>query len=268
MPKPRAKPLAEVRSVVCRRSAQEGVVTARINTGDVDRYNTVIMPEGCRWDNYMRSGPAVLWEHGQDVRGRLPVAKVLTMGRDPSGLVAEMKFASDEFSRTLLDNYVDGTLRSFSVEMLPDKESSGPPTREELKANPRWRGAHTIYRSWELSGLSAVNYPGNATANVLSVRSRSAGQALPKNPTDQELADWVTSAIMRYAPNLVERALEARRALAMYASGWTTAQIDEHYRRMTTIQVESARMMVEEQRDRETCERDQQIFNFFGTRRY
>lgn len=268
MPIPRVQSVSSVRGAVCRRSAtHEGVVKARINTGDVDRYKTVIMPSGGRWEDFMRAGPAVLWEHGNDsTRGRLPIAKVLTMGRDQSGIVAEMRFAGDTFSQNLLDNYVDGTLRSFSVEFLPDKEGSGPPTREELRANPKWRDAHTIFRSWEMSGLSAVSYPGNASATILSIRGRRAGSGLPKNPTDQELADWVTEAITTHAPDFVERYVRAKADLAMNDSGWTFEQIDEHRRREKDKQVEAARTMVEEQRAKDRCVRDTQVFTFFGIR--
>lgn len=153
-------------------STHRRTVTAKINTNCVDRYNTVIVPKGGDWSNFMRSGPAVLWEHGNDPnRGRLPVAhcnslKYRKMDDDILGVV---QFKGDDFSSQVMEMYADGTLRSFSVEFLPDAAKSGRPTQEEVRANPSWGGAHTIYRSWELTGFSAVSYPGNPEALALAV---------------------------------------------------------------------------------------------------
>lgn len=153
-------------------STSRRTVTAKINTNCVDRYNTVIVPRGGNWSNFMRSGPAVLWEHGNDPnRGRLPVAHCnsLKYRKIDDDILGVMQFKGDDFSSQVMEMYADGTLRSFSVEFLPDAAKSGRPTQEEVRANPSWGVAHTIYRSWELTGFSAVSYPGNPEALALAV---------------------------------------------------------------------------------------------------
>lgn len=147
-------------------------VTAKINTNTVDRYNTVIVPRGGNWDNFMRSGPAVLWEHGNDPnRGRLPVAHCnsLKYRKADDDILGVMQFKDDDFSSQVMEMYASGTLRSFSVEFLPDVAKSSRPTSEEVRAKPEWGTAHTIYRSWELTGFSAVSYPGNPEALALAI---------------------------------------------------------------------------------------------------
>lgn len=153
-------------------SPKRRTVTARINTGCVDRYKTVICPSGGDWSNFMRSGPAVLWEHGNDpTRGRAPVAHCSSIKyrKVDDDLLAVMQFKSDPFSSEILDHYASGTLRSFSVEFLPDGDRSGRPTSEEVRKNPEWGQAHTVYRTWEMTGVSAVSYPGNPEALALAV---------------------------------------------------------------------------------------------------
>jgi hypothetical protein len=153
-------------------STPRRTVTARINTNSVDRYSTVIVPKGGDWSNFMRSGPAVLWEHGNDPnRGRLPVAHCssLKYRKPDDDILGVMQFKGDDFSSQLLEHYASGTLRSFSVEFLPDPAKSSKPSLEEVRANPGWRDAHTIYRKWELTGFSAVSYPGNPEALALAV---------------------------------------------------------------------------------------------------
>lgn len=151
-------------------SAPRRTVTAKINTNCVDRYSTVIVPRGGDWSNFMRAGPAVLWEHGNDPnRGRLPVAHCdsIRYRKADDDLLSVMRFKGDEFSSQVMEMYADGTLKSFSVEFLPTK--SGKPTQEEVRANPTWSQAHTIYRAWELTGFSAVSYPGNPEALAVAV---------------------------------------------------------------------------------------------------
>lgn len=227
---PKPQPLMSPCPTTCLRAtpSAEGKITALINTACVDRYNTVIVPSGGRWADFMRSGPAVLWEHGKDsVRGRLPVAKVVSISRAKSGLQAELEFARDPFSREIFDNYANGTLRAFSVEFIPDESQSGRPSSDEVRSNPSWGKAHTIYRAWDLSGLSAVAYPGNCDAVALAVRSRGLkGQGRPELQSAEALAAWTVDALTTYAPDFVDRFLRAKHALALMNAGMTASQID------------------------------------------
>jgi hypothetical protein len=146
-------------------------VTARINTACVDRYQTVIVPSGGDLRRY-RSTPAVLWEHGQDpTRGRVPIGRCLDVRyrRSEDDILATTRFNTDEYSDRVFQNYVDGTLTSFSVDFIPSPAASSAPTRAELDKRPDWAGAMCIYRKWELSGLSSVSYPGNPEALAIAV---------------------------------------------------------------------------------------------------
>lgn len=145
----------------------ERSIVAKIGTGDVDRYRTVIDPAGIDLVQYRRN-PIVLWEHGHDpVRGMLPVGRNLWLkqGRSGSGqLIAKTQFGKDEYSRTLFEFYRDGLLRGWSVRVLPHEGRCGPPTREERKARPELEACECVYRSSELAEYSAVAIPGNAEA--------------------------------------------------------------------------------------------------------
>ena len=146
-------------------------VTARINTSVVDRYRTVIVPGGGDFRAFMAT-PAVLWQHGQDpTRGSQPIGSCSSVRyrRAEDDLIAVTRFKTDEYSDRIFSNYVDGTLTSFSVDFLPDLSAAGRPTPDELRARPDWAGAECVFRKWELTGYSAVAYPGNPEALALVI---------------------------------------------------------------------------------------------------
>lgn len=195
---------------ICR-SASKGKVTAVINEGGVDRYGTVIVPAGAQWNNFMRAGPAVLWEHGKDVRGRMPVAHCDQIRLSGGKLVADMTFKSDKFAQEVYQQYRDQTLRAFSVDFQPDSRSTSAPTREEVRANPSWANAHTVYRSWELTGFSAVSYPGNSHCVATEVRSMNVNTGVPVSPElAQVIADVVASRMIAEHPDLVRSIMMAK----------------------------------------------------------
>jgi hypothetical protein len=147
-------------------------VVARINTDVVDRYRTVIVPSGGDLRNFQRT-PAVLWEHGLDpTRGRQPVGHCTSVKyrKAEDDILAVTQFKADEYSDRIFESYADGTLTSFSVDFLPDESSSSRPTPDEVRAHPAWESAAVVYRRWELTGYSAVAYPGNPEALATAVR--------------------------------------------------------------------------------------------------
>lgn len=167
----------------------ERAVVARINTDTVDRYRTVIDPAGIDLTAY-RTNPVVLWEHGQDVRGRVPVARSAWVKLDKAdrSIVAKSIFADDEFSDGIFRLYQADVLRGFSINGLPKEYSS--PTPDEVKKRPELADASTIYRATELTEYSAVSVPGNAEALTLAVSrglwlpeslKRSAGEVMDEN---------------------------------------------------------------------------------------
>lgn len=142
-------------------SAQERMVTARINTASVDRYRSVIDPAGGDLSKYNR---VVLWEHGKDpTRGSLPIGKCSWIKRVGNEIRARTQFAKDDYSQALFEMYRDGMLNGWSVNVLPQAGSYGPPTQAE-RARPEMAGCETVYRKWELAEYSGVAVPGNAEA--------------------------------------------------------------------------------------------------------
>lgn len=103
----------------------ERSVVARISTGDVDRYQSVINPAGGDLAGF-RKNPIVLWEHGQDrARGSLPVGRALWIKLDRANraLVAKTQFAKDDFSDGLFRLYQEDWFRVFEIPVLPSFRS-------------------------------------------------------------------------------------------------------------------------------------------------
>jgi hypothetical protein len=148
---------------------QRRSVVARINTASRDRFNTVILPRGCRHKNWRAAGGPVLWEHGKDVRrGSDPVANGKELwnngGPSPTEIVAEPVFLADEFSQQRYEWVRDGIVRSWSINALPTPGTYGPPSREELRAHPDWEDVDCVFRDWDMIEFSLTVRPGNADA--------------------------------------------------------------------------------------------------------
>jgi hypothetical protein len=136
-------------------------IVAKISVGCVDRYNTVISPDGIDVRDYVKN-PCVLFEHGRDItRGSMPVGKNLWIKVDKSGtgrLIAKTKFRDDDFSQALWECYSDGTLRGWSVSVLPT--DFGAPSKEEIRSRPDLERCETIFRRSILAEYSCVAVPG------------------------------------------------------------------------------------------------------------
>lgn len=158
---------AEVRSV----DGEERTVTSTVNTASVDRYKTVISPEGIDLLAY-RKNPVVLWEHGKDpTRGSKPIGKNLWIRQVGPTLQAKTVFWDDEYSRSIFEMYKEGMLSGWSINVLPDPNSSSPPTKEEMRARPELSECRMVYRKGELAEYSAVAVPGNSeTLTILEQR--------------------------------------------------------------------------------------------------
>jgi hypothetical protein len=50
-------------------------VLARVGSNEIDRYQTCVCPSGIDYAAFNRSGGPVLWMHGKENRGALPVGK-------------------------------------------------------------------------------------------------------------------------------------------------------------------------------------------------
>lgn len=139
-------------------------IVSKINTSSVDRYNTVILAEGIKLENYRRN-PVVLFEHGKDPnRGSLPIGRNIWIKSGNGSLIARTQFHKDDYSQALFEMYRDGLLRGWSVNVLPEAERCSPPTKEEIRVNPTWRDCSMVYRGTDMAEYSSVAVPGQAEA--------------------------------------------------------------------------------------------------------
>ena len=93
-------------------------LVATISTGELDRYNDRIDPQGWDFAAY-KQNPVVLFAHQYSA---LPVARALEIRTDGDRLVSRMKFTSQEeypFGYTVYRLYLGHYLRAFSVGFRP-----------------------------------------------------------------------------------------------------------------------------------------------------
>jgi hypothetical protein len=156
------------------------IIRAVINSDDVDYHQTVLMPDGCRYQNFLdNQGGVVLWLHGNDpTRGALPIGNVRAIERvnrnGRSRLIAEVDLDEDDaFTENVKRKYLLKKWRGWSVRGLPREYSK--PTSAELRSHPDWSDAHTIFRVWDLVEVSATPIQSNQSA-VTDGFTRSAGK--------------------------------------------------------------------------------------------
>jgi hypothetical protein len=147
-------------------------ITCRIGSQALDRYRTVIAPDGIELGDYGRN-PVILWEHGQDpTRGALPVGKCTSIGcvvgpNGPELIAAAQFFDDDEFEKRLWKRYQDRSMSAWSVNIIPIKEHCGPPTREEIRRRPELADCECMFRRSILGEFSCVAVGGNQEALTL-----------------------------------------------------------------------------------------------------
>jgi len=138
-------------------------VTATINTDAVDRYKTVICPEGGDFTAY-RKNPIVLYEHGRTEA--VPViGRNLWIKAQRRKLIAKTQFlpeGTSPLADTVFSLYAEGFLNGWSIQFRPIAD--GRPTPDEVRARPELADCERLYRSWELLEYSAVCVPGNPEA--------------------------------------------------------------------------------------------------------
>lgn len=154
----------------------ERSVVSRINTACVDRYGTVICPEGVDRAAFLKA-PAVLCNHGQSNDG-LPVGRCLWIRymKADRTLVAKTQFLEDSYSDGLFRMAQAGVMNGYSVRILPDVMSCSAPTSQELRKEPDLAACWMMIRKCELAEYSIVSVPGNPEALAMAV---SRGLTLP-----------------------------------------------------------------------------------------
>lgn len=151
-------------------------VTCRIGSAALDRYRTVIDPQGIELRDYARNS-VVLWEHGRDpARGAMPIGKCVSIGcvigPDGPELIAKARFfEDDEFSKRLWARYCNRDMSAWSVNVVPTEEHCSPPTRDEIRRRPELASCLMMYRRSVLAEFSAVAVGGNQEALTLAFAS-------------------------------------------------------------------------------------------------
>lgn len=132
---------------------------ARINSTAVDSHETIIEPKGIDAERF-RANPILLWQHGMDQRGNLPIGVVPELIVSEDAVDARVEFdVADEFSANVLRMYRSRVLRGFSVGFIPLAHEvrrigfAGEEKRDTL-----------IFTGWELVELSCVAVPSNPEA--------------------------------------------------------------------------------------------------------
>lgn len=189
-----------------------GIVVGIFSDMSIDAHNTVLVPDGCDYRLYMNNSRAVNWHHGDDHRGRVPIATTESIRIEGRKLVGTIRFGSDSFSQSVYHSFRDGTTRGFSIEFMPKKGQYGPPKKEEVRACPDWRNVETIYRGWQLLGVAATPCPSNANAIAIEVRSRKMNPGVVVSPElSQVIADNVARAMLAEHPEMCRWVFEAKR---------------------------------------------------------
>ena len=155
--------------------AGEGRIKATINTNSVDRYRTIVAPNGAVLDNFLRN-PVLLWAHGLDwQQGTIPVGTVPVIDARNGSLEVEVEFDVESDLGAELDRmYRKKILRGFSIGFQPIDADIVVVEGESI----------IRYTKWELVELSAVSVPANPDALA---RSISTGEILPMNEPAREL---------------------------------------------------------------------------------
>lgn len=144
-------------------AAQQRRLRWIISTGDIDRYNDVIDPDGWEWAHWQASGAPVFYNH---FSWDLPVAQGVDIGVEAGALVSTADFGEageDEFVDRLYRRCASGKIKGASVGFLPLEWSYD----EE-------RGGFNIIRA-ELIEWSVTPIPANPAAVQLALRAFAGG---------------------------------------------------------------------------------------------
>ncbi len=157
---------------------KKGTLRAVVSDDSLDRHGTILDPEGIEWDDYMRAGGPILFEHGLCQRGRLPIGNCENLERTNfkgrRSILAQIRLDDDdEFTRKIKRKYFAQTMRGWSVRGLP-LDFSRPDERERRARPDDWGKAEMIYRRWSLCEVSAVSVNSNVNALTQDI-NRSAG---------------------------------------------------------------------------------------------
>ena len=144
-----------------------GELYARINSLAIDRHDTIVDPAGVRLDDFVRN-PVLLWQHGIDARGNLPIGTVPELEPGDSAIDALIRFdLADPFSANVHRMFNAGIMKGFSIGFIARASTIDEvETTGVNKDGTLVQGVFEVlrYTDWELVELSCVAVPSNPDA--------------------------------------------------------------------------------------------------------
>lgn len=179
----------------CRRSSDDKRTTITINTSTLDRYGTVIDPDGAIMDNY-RKNPVFLINHDPNLLAGSGANIRMQDGKLIAEVDDDMWDQEDPQIQRWYNKVKNGTMRASSIQFNPLEWNE-----EEDEENGRF----TRITSWELLEWSFVTLPGNPDA-VRTARNLSDLAGIDLSKDINELRDLLTGD--EYIDKVAERILQ------------------------------------------------------------
>ena len=137
----------------------DGEKPVLVSTNDVDRMGDIVEPKGAQLENF-RKNPVILWAHSYHLP---PIGSAQWIKRTANGVLAKVRWASNEFAQSIRDLYTEGHMKAWSIGFIPKEWED---FKEKIDGEDR-RGRR--YKKWELLEFSAVPVPANPNALSLAV---------------------------------------------------------------------------------------------------
>jgi len=152
---------------------EEYIVEAIISTKGVDREGEVVLPEGCNYTEFLKTG-TVLFDHDQSK----PIAKTLSIRKNSEYITAKFQFsATDSFSQKIYNLIKEGIIKATSIGFIPTKRRKA--TEKDKK--DFGDNCQVVTTQYNLLEFSIVAVPANSEALVLSVKSLLANKKIEEN---------------------------------------------------------------------------------------
>ncbi len=148
---------------------------AWVSTETVDREGDVVVASGVDFKSeYVDKNPVVMAVHdyGKWPLGQCEWLKVKS-ARDWAGLYGKARIDDDDDTEVVWKKIKSRTVRGVSIGFRPPDDMAkgewGPPTADELKRNPHWKGAKRVIRRCVMIEFSVCPIGMNANALIEAV---------------------------------------------------------------------------------------------------
>lgn len=147
---------------------------AWVSTEAVDHEGDVVVATGIDYQSVYMNNPVVMRVHDY---GKWPLGQCewLKVKRSPqwTGLYGKAVLDDDEETEKAWKKIKSRTVRAVSIGFVPPQDMQagewGPPTKDELKKNPHWKGARRIIRRSVMTEFSVCPIGMNPTALIEAV---------------------------------------------------------------------------------------------------